>query len=138
MQTRAAHSEVGNAKGPVVVKLVGEIDRDAAESCEWMLRSAGEGVLQVVVDLSAAHSLDHRCLSIFVARARKLQSLGGSLAVAASAVPVASVIKACTSELPVLPTVEKALEAVQGGLVMAGAGGGLRVGALGQPLKRRF
>lgn len=144
MQTRTGHSAGqperagASAKRTVIIRLAGEIDREAAESCEWTLYSAGEGALQVVVDLSEARSFDHRCLPIFVARARKLQALGGGMAVAASAGPVASIIKASTSELPVLPSVDLAVEAVQGGLAMAGVGTGIRGGVLGHPLKRRF
>lgn len=115
----------------VIVRLTGDIDRQAAESCEWLLHNAGEDVRLVVVDLVEARSIDRNCIPLFVARSRKLKARGGSMAFAASAIPVRQVIRASTGELPVLNTVNEAIDFVEGRMELVGAGvrsGGLRRG----------
>lgn len=139
MQTRAAHPEQSNAEGEkraVILRLVGDIDREAAESCEWMLHSAGAAARHVVLDLTEARTFDSRGLPILVARARKLRSQGGEMVVATTAVAVRSVIQARTSELTVLPSVNEAIDVVEGRVELAGTAG--RSSLFSSALRRRF
>lgn len=104
----------GRREQAVIVRLAGHIDRAAAESCEWLLHSAGEGVSRVVVDLLQATSFDRDCLAIFVARARKLKARRGCLAFAASALPVLQVVRPATGDIQVFPSVNAAIDFVEG------------------------
>lgn len=104
----------GRQDQAVIVRLAGHIDRSAAESCEWLLHSTGDGVRRVVVDLLQATSFDRDCLPIFVARARKLKARRGSMAFATTALPVLQVLKPVVGEIQAFPTVNAAIDFVEG------------------------
>jgi anti-sigma B factor antagonist len=83
MQTSGQHVESGpSSDHTAVIALGGDLQLDRAPEVKTELENAiDQGARRIVVDLSAATSIDSMNLSVLLSAAKQLQSVGGELAV---------------------------------------------------------